>query len=128
MSFLDNLENNLKALESREEKDPNERARREVEHARTLAEAPWADKLKHGAFTQQLMLEASQLGHRLRAKVYIAWIETTLRFELKGQKLDLRPTPTGIVAVFSRDGVEDAPQPVDLAANPADLLAPWAAL
>ena len=46
MSFLDNLENSLKSLESREERDPGERKRRESDRARALAAGPWADRLK----------------------------------------------------------------------------------
>ena len=54
MSFLDNLENNLKALESREEKDPEkikrDRERREAERMAALSRAPHADALKNSTF------------------------------------------------------------------------------
>ena len=49
MSFLDNLENNLKALESREEKDPAALARqaaaREAARSEALQIAPHAEAL-----------------------------------------------------------------------------------
>lgn len=125
MSFLDSLENNLKALESREERDPREGERRQEERQRALAEAPWAEKLKGSAFTETLLLKATQAGHRLRAKVYIAWLGNTLRLEMKERKLDLRPTAGGVVAVFSTNGVEEPPQPVHLDADPGALLDAW---
>lgn len=127
MSFLDSLENNLKALESREERDPREGVRRQEERDRVLAEAPWAEKLKSGPFTEDLLLKATQAGHKLRAKVYIAWLGTSLRLEMRERKLSLRPTPDGIVAVFSINGVEQPAVPVDLARDPGDLLDAWIA-
>ena len=46
MSFLDNLENNLKALESRDEGGLDESRRRERDRGAPLAAAPWAERLK----------------------------------------------------------------------------------
>ncbi len=79
MSFLDNLESNLKSLESQDERSPADNRRRDSERARTLAEAPWAARLKRSPYTQRLLGEATRAGHKLRAKVYIAWIDTTFR-------------------------------------------------
>jgi len=46
MSFLDNLENNLKAMESLEASGLDDRKRRELERERSIASAPWAERLK----------------------------------------------------------------------------------
>ncbi|HEX4810729.1 MAG TPA: hypothetical protein VH325_17465 [Bryobacteraceae bacterium] len=125
MSFLDNLENSLKSLESREEKDGSERDRRSAEQATSRASAPWAEKLRKSDFTQRLMEHAAVAGHRLRAKIYMAWMDSTLRLEVKGRALELRPTPTGIVAVSIEPDGETKSEPVDLAGNPEELLQRW---
>ncbi len=67
MSFLDNLESNLKSLESQDERSPADNRRRDSERARTLAEAPWAARLKRSPYTQRLLGEATRAGHKLRA-------------------------------------------------------------
>jgi hypothetical protein len=52
MSFLDNLENNLKAMESRTERDPEalagEAAAREAARSVALEIAPHAEALRNG--------------------------------------------------------------------------------
>ena len=59
MSFLDNLENSLKNLESSEE-GKEERGRqqreRETQLAQARAAAPFAEELKKGPFTVALLL------------------------------------------------------------------------
>jgi hypothetical protein len=54
MSFLDNLENNLKAMESRTERDPEalagEAAAREAARSAALEIAPHAEALRNGPF------------------------------------------------------------------------------
>jgi hypothetical protein len=125
MSFLDNLENNLKALESRDEGGMDEDRRRAVERARSLAEAPWAYRLKNEPYAQALMQQATVAGRQRRTKVNLAWIDTTLRLEARGQRLELRPTPDGIVAVFLRGSEEITRQPIDLAHDPKKLTAEW---
>jgi hypothetical protein len=125
MGFLDNLENSLKALESREERDPNAVQRKQDERARALAIAPWAEKLKDSAYTRNLFEQAAIAGHRLRTKIYMSWLENTLRLEAKERKLELRPTPTGIVAAFIEANHEEKTQPVDLDGDPAQLLLSW---
>jgi hypothetical protein len=117
MSFLDNLENSLKSLESSEEASESrqrEQDRRQSERARSLASAPWAEKLKHSPFTEQLLKQATAEGFKLRAKVYISWIGTNLRLEARGHKLELQPTGEGVLAIFSGEGVEPRTQPVNL--------------
>ena len=65
MSFLDNLENNLKSLESQEEgKESAERAARtrDAQRASAQAVAPWAEQLKKGPFTAELLKQAARVG------------------------------------------------------------------
>ena len=125
MSFLDNLENSLKNLESREERDPDAGKRRDEERAETLAAAPWAEQLKSSPFTHALMEKAALTGYRLRTKIYIAWMETTLRLEAKGRKLDLEPTPSGVQAHFIEPDGAGSRRPIDLESDPEDLLKSW---
>jgi hypothetical protein len=125
MSFLDNLENSLKALESRDERDPHERERQTEERNHAVASAPWAAKLKESDFTKALFNEAAIAGHRLRTKVYMAWFDSILRFEARERRLELRPTPNGIVAAFIETDGETKLQPVDLNSSAADLMTQW---
>ncbi|HEX6545232.1 MAG TPA: hypothetical protein VF023_02915 [Bryobacteraceae bacterium] len=127
MSFLDNLENNLKSLETQEERDVSAHRRREAERAEALAAAPFAEELKTSSYTKELMDKAAETGHKLRTKVYMAWLGTTLRLEARGKKLELRPTSTGVQAVFL-DGTEEVKSfPVNLKADPTELVNGWAA-
>ena len=125
MDFLDNLENSLKNLESREERSPVDHQRRESDRARVLAEAPWAAQLKSSSYTSKLFEEAATTGHRLRTKIYMAWFETTLRLEAKGRVLELRPTAEGIAATYTRPNGEAATEAVDLSGDPQQLLQDW---
>ncbi len=125
MSFLDNLENNLKSLESREERDPAEQGRRENERVRAKAAAPWAAKLKESPFTKSLFEHATIAGHRLRTKVYMSWFDGTLSLQAKERKLELRPTPDGIVAAFVEPDHSETVQPLHLESEPADLIKKW---
>jgi hypothetical protein len=125
MGFLDNLENSLKALESREEHDPGVVQRKQDERTIALAVAPWAEKLKDSPFTHNLFEQAAIAGHRLRTKVYMSWLENTLRLEAKERKLELRPTPNGIIAAFIEPTREEKTQPIDLDGDPAQLLLAW---
>jgi hypothetical protein len=125
MSFLDNLENNLKSLESQEDAVANktrERDRREGDRARALAVAPWAEKLKSSSFVADLLKKATLAGHAQRTKVYISWLGSTLRLEAKERKLELRPTSEGIVAVLLENNAELRTQPVELAGDPDGLV------
>jgi len=128
MSFLDNLENNLKSLESQEEgKESAERSRRtrETERAAAQAAAPWAEELKKGAFTAELLKQAARIGFSLRLKVHVAWLGTTLRLEARERRLELRPTAAGIVAAYMEDGAETRSEPLDLKSDPGELLRQW---
>jgi len=125
MGFLDNLEDSLKSLESQDERDPNQHRRRQDDRARVLAAAPWAEKLKTSDYTKKLFDEAAVAGRRIRTKVYMAWFDTTLRLEARGRKLELRPTPEGIVSEFIEADGQTTTEPLDLSGDPAALISRW---
>lgn len=126
MGYLDNLESSLKSLESQEEREGTPHGRRAAERAMAIGIGPWAEQLKSGPFTQKLFEEAAVAGHRLRAKIYIAWLERNLRLELRGHCVELRPTVSGIMAhYFSPDGAEVKVERIDLAGNPKAFLEAW---
>jgi hypothetical protein len=129
MSFLDNLENNLKALESRDEKDPEALARQAAarQAARELAVqiAPHADALRNGPFKDGLLTACRDIGHRRRILVRPVWVDSTLRLEAGAKKLELRPTPDGVLAVFFDGGKELESTPIDLASDPVKLAGKW---
>ena len=130
MSFLDNLENNLKSLESAEQnRDERERRERDrsAEKAEALAAAPWAEELKKGPFTAELLKQATRVGFSLRMKVNIVWMGTTLRLEARERRLELRPTANGVVAAYSEGGLEQRIEPVDLKGDPAAMVRGWLA-
>ena len=129
MGFLDNLENNLKALESRE--DPADAAeqhrRREADRNHALAAAPWAERLRSGPYTAELLKAATRAGYARRTKVHLAWLDTTLRLEARDRRLELRPTPGGVLAVYLEENREVRSAPVDLDGNPETLVNDWLA-
>ena len=104
MSYLDNLENNLKALENQEERDPEkvkrEQERREAERTAALLRAPHVDALKNSPFTSELFTQCRAIGHGQRVLVQFTWLEETLRLDAKEKRLQLVPTADGISAVF----------------------------
>ena len=117
MSYLDNLENNLKALENREERDPEklkrEQDRREAERTAALLRAPYADALKNSPFTLELLTQCRAIGHGQRVLVRFTWLGETLRLDAKAQRLELTPTAEGIIAVLSLNGEETGRAAVD---------------
>jgi len=130
MSFLDNLENNLKSLESQDEgKESAERQRkdRDRDRAGARAVAPFAEELKKGPYTEELLKQAARIGFSLRTKVHVAWLGSTLRLEARDRRLELRPTPSGVVAVEIDQNQETRSEPVDLKGNPEALLRRWLA-
>jgi hypothetical protein len=128
MSFLDDLENNLKSLESaaegREALERQERFR-ERDRAAAQAAAPWAEELKKSPFTGELLHQAARVGFSLRVKVHVAWLGSTLRLEARERRLELRPTPSGIVAAYLEGPREIRAEPLDLAGSPEALLRAW---
>jgi len=130
MSFLDNLENNLKSLENAEQnREERERRSRDrtAERNQALAAAPWADELKKGPFTAELLKQATRIGFSMRTKVNILWMGTTLRLEARDRRLELRPTAEGIVAAYLESGQEQRAEPLDLKSDPAELVRAWLA-
>ena len=130
MGFLDDLENNLKSLESSEQgKDDAERAHRvrESERAQSQAVAPFAEQLKKSPFTAELLTQAARVGFSLRTKVHVAWLGSTLRLEARGKRLEFRPTPQGIVAGYIENGQETRTEACDLNGSAEDLVRRWLA-
>jgi len=128
MSFLDNLENTLKNLETSEQgREDAERAQRarESERAQAQAAAPYAEELKNGPFTAELMKQAARVGFSMRVKVHIAWLGTTLRLEAREKRLELRPTAGGIVAAYLVDGKETRTEACDLSGSAEALVRGW---
>jgi len=128
MSFLDNLENNLKSLESSEQaRDEAERERkaRDTGRAAALASAPHAEALKKGPFTDELLKQAMRIGFSLRTKVHVAWLGSTLKLEAKERRVELRPTPKGVMAVYFEDGTEVRSEAVDLAGSAEQFVRNW---
>jgi len=120
MSFLDNLENNLKALESLESGGMDDRKRREGERAREIASAPWAEKLRNSPYVSKLMRDATRAGFSRRMKVNFVWIGRALRLEAMDERLELQPTPTGVVAAYAGKQVA-----VNLDGEPDGLIGNW---
>jgi hypothetical protein len=125
MSFLDNLENSLKAMEERDQGGPEDRRQRDLDRAAAIEAAPWAEKLKSGPWTQELLKQAARVGHERRMKVFIAWLGTSLKLEAREHKVELRPTPSGIEAVYRRPGEEERRVPVNLEGSAEQWIREW---
>lgn len=127
MSFLDNLENNLKALERQEERDPEtvkrDQERRDADRTAALLRAPHVEALKNSAFTSDLLTECRTIGHGRRVLVRFTWIGDNLRLDAQAKRMELIPTGDGIVAVFSSDGAETGRAAVDPQTDDAAALA-----
>ena len=127
MSYLDNLENNLKALENQEERDPEkvkrEQERREAERSAALLRAPHVDALKNSPFTVELLTQCRAIGHQQRVLVQFTWLGETLRLDAKQKRMLLTPTSEGITAVFSVNGDETGQGNVDPRVDDAGELA-----
>ncbi len=130
MGFLDNLENTLKSNEAREERADTASGRRnqklaEAERSRARSIQPLVDELKKGKFTADLLNEVTRIAHGLRTKVYITWIGTTLRLEARQHRLELMPTPDGIVATTFVDASATGSQTIDLKKSSKPLAEKW---
>ena len=130
MSFLDNLENNLKALENREERDPEkvkrEQERREAERSDALSRAPFVEALKKSPFTSDLLTQCRTIGRTQRLLVQFTWIGDNLRLDVPGKRMELVATADGIIAVLSHNGVESERIPVNTSSgDPAILAHRW---
>lgn len=129
MSFLDNLESNLRALERQEERDlearRRDRERREEDRDAAVRTAPFAQALRESAFTSQLLGVCRTEGRRHRIHAQLVWLGDTLRVEGGGKRMDLTPTPEGIVAVRCEGGEETHRRTVDPAEDDPATLALW---
>src|SRR3569623_1719203 len=120
MSFLDNLENNLKALEATESDGLADQKRREANKRDAIAAAPWAEKLKSSPWVAKFMRDRTRAGFTRRTKINFAWIDRILRAEALDERLEIVPTPKGVDAVW-----KDRRVPVDLAGDPDKLIEEW---
>src|SRR5271154_5933113 len=129
MSFLDNLESNLKALESRTERDPEalarEAAARETARSLALQIGPYAQALRSGPFKDGLLTACRDIGHSRRILVRPVWLDSTLRLEAGAKKLELRPTPAGVLAVFFDGASERESTLIDLSSDPVEWARKW---
>jgi hypothetical protein len=130
MSYSDNLENNLKALENREEKDPEklqrDRERREAERSEALLRAPYVEALKTSGFTSELLTQCRTIGHGQRVLVQFTWLGEKLRLDAKSKRMELIPSADGVAAVFSLDGTESGREIVNLqTGDPGALARRW---
>lgn len=128
MSFLDNLESTLKNLEGANEKDfVVDQQRRQNDRTQALAAAPYAEELKKGPFTNEFLTHAVRIGHGSRTRITPLWVGNVLRVDAKEKRLELRPTPEGIRAVFIEDGEERNSEMLDLKSDPEQLASRWLA-
>jgi hypothetical protein len=126
MSFLDDLENNLKALEGREEMlTEKDRERRESQRAHAVAVAPHAEKLRNAPFTSELLKQATRIGRERRVLVRPAWLGNTLRLEAGERRLELQPTHEGVTAVYSNSGSEVRREPLDFEGDAETFARQW---
>jgi len=127
MSFLDNLENSLKNLETGNERGEagREQRKRNEDRARQAAVAPWAERLKKSSFTEELLKAATREGFKQRTKVYISWIGEVLRLDAKERRMELRPAPDGVNVVYQVNAEETGSQVIDLEGDPAELAQNW---
>jgi hypothetical protein len=129
VGFLDSIENDLKALESQQERDPEqarkERERREAEKSAAKAAAPVAEELKSGSFTKELLDHAVRIGHAVRTKVHMTWLGNTLRLQARDRRLELEPSPAGVTARFFESDQETSRESIDLKGNARELAERW---
>jgi hypothetical protein len=130
MGFLDNLESNLKSLESQEDAGAarmSQHQTRERDRAAATLAAPYAEELKKGPYAQELLRQATRVGFGMRIKVHIAWLGTTLRLEARERRLELRPTPGGIRVVYLDGNQETRSEAFDAKGSPEALIREWLA-
>ena len=87
----------------------------------------YAEQLKKSPYPAELLTQAARVGFSLRTKVHIAWLGSTLRLEARDKRLELRPTPQGIVAGYIEDGQETRTEACDLNGSAEDLVRRWLA-
>jgi hypothetical protein len=87
--------------------------------------APHAQALRNGPFKDGLLTACRDIGHRRRILVRPVWVDSTLRLEAGVKKLELRPTPSGVLAVFFDGGRERESIPIDLSSDPIKVAEKW---
>lgn len=129
MSFLDNLENTLKNMESGMEQDAQSLQRaaiaREEQRKAAIAAAPFAEQLKNSSWTQELLGACMTIGHSMRVRVGMVWIGDMLRLDAKEKRLELRPGAHGVEAVSLLSGAETTREVVDFEKPATDLATKW---
>ena len=126
MSFLDNLESNLKSLEGVAEKETGEdRRRREAERRDAQTVAPYAEALKKSPFVNEFLTHAVRIGHGTRTRIAPNWFGSTLRVDAKDRRLELVPEAGGIRAVYYEAGDTKGDEPISLDSNPEQLAQRW---
>jgi hypothetical protein len=71
------------------------------------------------------MQQSTRDGFQRRIKVSLFWIGSNLRLEALGHRLEMRPQPGGIKAVFMYGQKELEERPVDLGVGPQKLIGDW---
>ncbi len=117
----------MESQEERREGHGRDHARREVERARARAVAPLTEELRKGAFTTELLNEATRIAYGFRTKVYKTWLDGTFRLEAREHRLELKATADGVVAQFSVNKEPTGEEIVDLNGNAKKLAEKWMA-
>jgi hypothetical protein len=100
---------------------------RASQKAIALAAAPYAEALKNGNFTHDFLVHATRIGFSQRTKVQPTWIGNTLRLQAKERRVELRPTPEGVMAFFFEEEQEKGSELVDLSGSAEELAKKWLA-
>ncbi len=129
MGFSENLESDLKNLESAEERDPAALERRhsvrEAERAAALAAQPHAQRLRNSQFTAELLNQVSLQGRSRRMPVRITWLGPSLKLLAKDHALELQPTAAGVEGRFLRGTEKLESFTVDFAGSAEELARRW---
>ena len=129
MGFAENLENDLKNLESAEERDPaaleRRQAVREAERAAAMAAQPHAQQLRNSKFTAELLNQVSLQGRSQRMPVRITWLGQTLKLLAKDSALELQPTAAGVEGRFLRGTEKLESFTVDFTGSAEELARRW---
>ena len=129
MSYLDSLENNLKALENQAERDPTEVRRRQearaADRAAAVAAEPYVKELREGQFTRTLLGHCAVIGYSLRTKIRPLWLGNVLRLEARDKQIDFESSADGVQAVFREAGQVIGREAVDLTQPSEPLAKRW---
>jgi hypothetical protein len=72
-----------------------------------------------------LLAACRSVAHPRRLLVRPAWVDSIFRLEAGARKLELRPTPDGVQAVFIEDGLEKRSELADLEGDAGALARRW---